>query len=101
MGLLTGTGFTLHIMSSMIPIFLMPIAVLDSIHILSEFFERYPQTQDRSTTLRLVYKELATPITFTSLTTAVAFASLAIARRYRRCRYSACSWLWECSSPGF
>ena len=79
MGLLTGTGFTLHIMSSMIPIFLMPIAVLDSIHILSEFFERYPQTQDRSTTLRLVYKELATPITFTSLTTAVAFASLAIA----------------------
>ena len=36
MGLLTGTGFTLHIM---IPIFLMPIAVLDSIHILSEFFE--------------------------------------------------------------
>ena len=39
MGLLTGTGFTLHIMSSMILIFLMPIAVLDSIHILSEFFE--------------------------------------------------------------
>ena len=39
MGLLTDTGFTLHIMSSMIPIFLMPIAVLDSIHILSEFFE--------------------------------------------------------------
>ena len=34
MGLLTGAGFTLHIMSSMIPIFLMPIAILDSIHIL-------------------------------------------------------------------
>jgi predicted RND superfamily exporter protein len=79
MGLLTGTGFTLHIMSSMIPIFLMPIAVLDGIHILSEFFERYPQTQDRSTTLRTVYQELATPITFTSLTTAAAFASLALA----------------------
>ena len=79
MGLLTGTGFTLHVMSSMIPIFLMPIAVLDSIHILSEFFERYPQTQDRRTTLRAVYQELATPITFTSLTTAVAFASLALA----------------------
>lgn len=31
MGLLTGTGFTLHIMSSRIPVFLMPIAVLDSI----------------------------------------------------------------------
>jgi predicted RND superfamily exporter protein len=52
MGLLTGTGFTLHIMSSMIPVFLMPIAVLDSIHILSEFFERYPFSNDRRTTLR-------------------------------------------------
>ena len=79
MGLLTGTGFTLHIMSSMIPIFLMPIAVLDSIHILSEFFEKYPATKERTSTLRAVYKDLATPISFTSLTTAVAFASLALA----------------------
>jgi predicted RND superfamily exporter protein len=62
MGLLTGTGFTLHIM---IPIFLMPIAVLDSIHILSEFFEKYPDTQDKKATLRSIYKELATPISFT------------------------------------
>ncbi|MCK5178505.1 MAG: hypothetical protein KAR32_03170 [Candidatus Omnitrophica bacterium] len=29
MGLLSGLGFPVHIMSSMIPIFLMPIAVLD------------------------------------------------------------------------
>ncbi|MBC8282107.1 MAG: MMPL family transporter, partial [Chloroflexi bacterium] len=79
MGLLTGTGFTLHIMSSMIPIFLMPIAVLDSIHILSEFFEKYPDTRERKSTLRAIYHELATPISFTSLTTAVAFASLALA----------------------
>ena len=42
MGLLIGSGFTLHIMSSMIPVFLMPIAILDSIHILSEFFDQYP-----------------------------------------------------------
>ena len=79
MGLLIGTGFSLHIMSSMIPIFLMPIAILDSIHILSEFFDQYPKYQDRRATLRAVYKELFTPITFTTLTTAVAFASLALA----------------------
>ena len=79
MGLLIGTGFSLHIMSSMIPIFLMPIAILDSIHILSEFFDQYPQHQDRRATLRAVYKELFTPITFTTLTTAVAFGSLALA----------------------
>ena len=79
MGLLIGTGFTVHIMSSMIPIFLMPIAILDSIHILSEFYDRYPRYRDRQATLRAVYKELFVPITFTSLTTAVAFASLALA----------------------
>jgi len=41
MGLLIGLGFPVHIMSSMIPIFLMPIAVVDSVHILSEFFDLY------------------------------------------------------------
>ena len=79
MGLLIGTGNTVHIMSSMIPIFLMPIAILDSIHVLSEFFDRYPHHLDRRETLRVVYGELYRPLAFTSLTTAVAFASLAIA----------------------
>ena len=79
MGLLIGTGFTVHIMSSMIPVFLMPIAILDSVHILSEFFDQYPHHQDRRATLRAVYKEMFTPISYTTLTTAVAFASLALA----------------------
>ncbi|MDP2624224.1 MAG: MMPL family transporter, partial [Actinomycetota bacterium] len=79
MGLLIATGNTLHIMSSMIPIFLMPIAILDSVHVLSEFFDRYPALRDRRAALRAVYGELFRPLTFTSLTTAVAFASLAIA----------------------
>ena len=39
MGLLIGLRFTVHIMSSMIPIFLMPIAVVDSVHILSEIHD--------------------------------------------------------------
>ena len=79
MGLLIGTGFSLHVMSSMIPVFLMPIAILDSIHILSEFFDQYPKFQDRRATLRAVYKELFTPISYTTVTTAVAFGSLALA----------------------
>ena len=79
MGLLIGAGFSLHVMSSMIPVFLMPIAILDSIHILSEFFDQYPKYQDRRATLRAVYKELFTPISYTTLTTAVAFGSLALA----------------------
>ena len=45
MGALIGLGFTVHIMSSMIAIFLMPIAVVDSVHILSEFSDRYKPGQ--------------------------------------------------------
>lgn len=78
MGLLIATGNTVHIMSSMIAIFIMPIAVLDSVHILSEFFDRYQETKDREHTIRHVIKELFRPMLFTSLTSAAGFASLAL-----------------------
>ncbi len=79
MGLLVATGNTVHIMSSMIPIFIVPIAVLDDVHVLSEFFDRYQRTQDRVQTLKDVMGELFVPMLYTSLTTAVGFASLALA----------------------
>lgn len=76
MGALIGFGFPVHIMSSMIPIFLMPIAVLDSIHILSEFFDKYHVYQDRKKTISFVLDELFSPMLFTSLTSAAGFFSL-------------------------
>jgi len=79
MGLLIVTGHTVHIMSSMIPIFIMPIAVLDSVHILSQFFDRYQETSDRRTTIERVMRDLYKPMLYTSLTTAAGFASLALA----------------------
>ena len=78
MALLIATGNTIHIMSSMIPIFIMPIAVLDSIHILSEFFDRYQESRNRATAIRGVMATLFTPMLYTSLTTAVGFISLAL-----------------------
>jgi len=78
MGMLIIAGFPVHIMSSMIPIFIMPIAVLDSIHIISEFFERYQQTKDRRKTMLKVMDELFVPMLYTSLTSAAGFASLAL-----------------------
>ena len=78
MALLIVTGQTIHIMSSMIPIFIMPIAVLDSIHILSEFFDRYPKIRDRRKTIREVVRTLFRPMLFTSLTSAAGFGSLAL-----------------------
>jgi predicted RND superfamily exporter protein len=77
MGLLVVTGNTVHIMSSMIPIFIMPIAVLDAVHILSDFFDKYPKTKDRYKTIMCVMEELSKPMFYTTLTTCAGFGSLA------------------------
>ncbi len=78
MGLLILTGHTVHIMSSMIPIFLIPIAVLNSIHIISEFHDRYQKHKHKKTTIRNTISELFVPILFTTVTTIVGFLSLAL-----------------------
>jgi len=79
MGLLIGAGYKVHIMSSMIPIFLMPISVVDSIHILSEFFDEYSGGgKGRKETFIKVYDKLMTPMLYTSVTSIVGFASLAL-----------------------
>jgi len=79
MGLLILFGFTVHIMSSMIPIFLMPIAVLNSIHILSEFHERYQRSRSQRDAIVATMHELYKPMIFTSMTTVVGFGSLMLA----------------------
>ncbi len=76
MGLLVMTGHTVHIMSSMIPIFLFPIAVLNSIHIISEFHDRFGKYKHKETTIRNTISELFLPMIFTSATTVVGFVSL-------------------------
>jgi uncharacterized protein len=76
MGTLIGMGFTVHIMSSMIAIFLMPIAVVDSVHILSEFADRFKKGDDAKTVIKEVMGHLYTPMLFTSITSAVGFYSL-------------------------
>jgi predicted RND superfamily exporter protein len=79
MGLLIGLDFTVHIMSSMIPVFLLPIAILNSVHILSQFFDRFCETGKREESLMWAMRRLYVPMFFTSLTSAVGFASLALA----------------------
>ncbi len=76
MGVMIGMGFTVHIMSSMIAIFLMPIAVVDSIHIMSEFVENYDAKAERQEVIRQVIADLFKPMLFTSLTSAAGFFSL-------------------------
>lgn len=70
------TGNVVHIMSSMIPIFLMPIAVLDSIHMLSSLAEQM-EKKEKKQAINDVMKELFKPMLYTSLTTSIGFISLA------------------------
>lgn len=78
MGLLILTGNTVHIMSSMIPIFLIPISVLNSIHIISEFHDHYKKYKHKDATIRHSINELFVPMLFTSMTTVAGFISLAL-----------------------
>ncbi len=78
MGLLIGLGLDVHIMSSMIAIFLMPIAVADSVHILSEFYDTYPRFRNKPDTVRHVVSHLFKPMLYTSLTTMAGFGSLGL-----------------------
>ncbi len=78
MGLLIFTGNTVHIMSSMIPIFLIPISVLNSIHIISEFHDHYKKYKHKASTIEHSINELFVPMLFTSLTTVAGFLSLAL-----------------------
>ncbi|NVJ62504.1 MAG: MMPL family transporter [Gammaproteobacteria bacterium] len=78
MGLLIACGFTVHIMSSMIAIFLMPIAVVDSVHIMSEFADRFKPGQNAKQVAKEVVSHLFKPMLFTSVTSTVGFLSLAL-----------------------
>ncbi len=79
MGLMIGLGFPVHILSSMLPIFLMSIAMVDSVHVISEFFDRYTKEKGRKKTIVEVMHTLFKPMLYTSLTTAAGFMSLVFA----------------------
>lgn len=79
MGIMIACGFPVHILSSMLPIFLMSIAMVDSVHVLSEFFDVYTRKKGRKQTIQEVMKTLFAPMLYTSLTTAAGFLSLTLA----------------------
>ncbi len=77
MGLFPATGQTLHTVSLMIPFFILPIALVASIRILSEFFDEYQNRLDRKSTIVHVMRQLFRPMLYTSLASSAGFAALA------------------------
>ncbi|MBI3596741.1 MAG: MMPL family transporter [Nitrospirae bacterium] len=76
MGLLIGVGLPVHIMSSMIPVFLMAIAT-DSIHIFNEFYFRFREVPDKKQAILDTIRAVGRPVRYTALATAAGFAVLA------------------------
>lgn len=76
MGLLVGLGYPVHIMSSMIPVFLMVTGLADGIHILSQFYDVYPRYGNKRTAILETMKELYSPVLYTSYTVMAGFGSL-------------------------
>ena len=75
MGLLIATGQPVHIMSSMMPVFLMAIAT-DSIHIFNEFYFRLGEVADRRRAVLDTIEAVGAPVRYTALATASGFAVL-------------------------
>ena len=75
MGLMIGVGFPVHIMSSMIPVFLMAIAT-DSIHIFNEFSFRLREVRDKRQAILDTLQAVARPVRYTALATAAGFGVL-------------------------
>jgi len=77
MGLLIGLGYPVHIMSSMIPVFLMAIAT-DSIHIFNEFYFRVKEVGEKRAAILDTIRVVGPPVRYTALATAIGFGVLAL-----------------------
>jgi predicted RND superfamily exporter protein len=76
MGLVSLTGFKLNIITNMIPVFIISIAVADSIHFLSIYYENMVDS-DAETAIKQTMGHLLGPMFFWSLTTFVGFSAMA------------------------
>ena len=77
MGLLVAIGQPVHIMSSMMPVFLMAIAT-DSIHIFNEFYFRLREVADRRRAVLETIDTVGASVRYTALATAAGFGVLVI-----------------------
>ncbi|MBI3893545.1 MAG: MMPL family transporter [Candidatus Wallbacteria bacterium] len=76
MGLHIALGYTVHIMSSMMPVFLMAIAT-DAVHIFNELGFRLLAGAGKRAAILATMEAVGRPVIFSDLTTAAGFAALA------------------------
>lgn len=77
MGVVSLAGYKLNIITNMIPVFLISIAVADSIHFLAAYYERLKKGDKDSAVLGTLHHMLV-PIFMTSVTTFFGFLALSV-----------------------
>ena len=80
LGLMAAFGVKQNIITSMMPVFIISIAVCDAIHFLADYYRHLPPNPDRPARIaaaRASMVQLFWPMLITSLTTLVGFLSLA------------------------
>ena len=74
-GIMVILGVKQNIVTAMLPVFLISIAITDSVHVLSSFRQKREQASDHA--LVATFQQLLLPLVMTTLTTMVGFMALA------------------------
>ena len=80
LAVMSALGVKQNIITSMLPVFIIAIAVCDAIHFLSDYYRHLPQNanrEQRSLAAASAIKQLFFPMLITTITTALGFVSLA------------------------
>lgn len=80
LAVMSAMGVKQNIITSMLPVFIIAIAVCDAIHFLSDYYRHLPANADReqrSQAASAAIKQLFWPMLITTITTALGFVSLA------------------------
>ncbi len=80
LGVMGWLGVSMNITTSLLPPLLMVIAVADAVHIIAAYIERLGEGDSRAQALHWTLFEVAPACFWTSLTTALGFASLLLVR---------------------
>ena len=80
MGLMSILNVRLSVIGTVIPVVLIAIGTADAIHILTHYYGKLMNTEDKKSAIESTMDRMGKPVVFTSLTTIAGFSSLAISK---------------------
>ena len=78
LGLITALGYSLSIISALVPPLLMILGLSYSVHVVSEYHQQRHSTGDRIALVRMTLREVLLPVILTGLTTIAGFIALIV-----------------------